>query len=333
MSAHGGLSLRPYQARMIDATREAWEEDARRVLGMLPTGSGKTEVAIALALDEVQQRTGRVLVITERKGLAGQWAQRFVRHGYTDVGVIQADNTRRAYAPVVCGTIQSLQSRGVPENLSLIVIDEAHIEHKAHRALLAEHREARVLGLTATQLREGLGLTYGRMVVGATIRELTDAGYLVPARTLAPRADELASALEQIGLNGGDYQSRELSALMRGKAIVGDVVTTWQRKAQDRQTIAFCVDKEHARELAREFADACVSAAYVLDETPDEERAALFALFDARKVQVLCSVGVLAIGFDAPIAACAILARPTLSLALHIQQAAPVRWQARCADP
>jgi superfamily II DNA or RNA helicase len=312
------ITLRDYQRDMVASVRCAWEERVARVLGVLPTGAGKTEVAIALALEDMQR--GRVLVVTERKTLAHQWAQRFVRHGVGDIGLIQADNTRRAYARAVVGTIQSLASRGVPEGLSLVVIDEAHIEHEAHRRLLADNQQARVIGLTATPLREGLGLTYGRMVVGATIRELVDAGYLVPARTLAPGADGLATALEQVSVSAGDYSGGELSALMRQRAIIGDVVSTWQVRAHDRQTICFCVDKEHARMLAMEFQDAGINAAFVLDETPDEDRAELFARFDDREIRVLCSVGVLSIGFDAPIASCAVLARPTLSLALHVQQ-------------
>ncbi|TDR04344.1 DEAD/DEAH box helicase [Paraburkholderia silvatlantica] len=313
------MHLREYQSRMIADIQQAWAAGAPRVLGVLPTGAGKTEVAIALALEEMQQER-RVLVVTERKTLAHQWAQRFVRHGVADIGLIQADNTRRTYARGVVGTIQSLASRGVPERLGLIVIDEAHIEHKAHRKLLADNPQARVLGLTATPLRDGLGQTYSCMVVGATIRDLTAAGFLVPARTLAPGADGLAAALEQVSVSAGDYAGGELSALMRNRAIVSDVVSTWQARAEDRQTIAFCVDKEHARRLAQEFAEAGIGSAYVLDETDDEERADLFARFDNREIRVLCSVGVLALGFDAPVAACAVLARPTLSLALHIQQ-------------
>jgi superfamily II DNA or RNA helicase len=312
------IALRDYQSDMLAELRQTWE-DARCVLGVLPTGGGKTEVAISAALDEVEER-GRVLVVTERKSLVGQWVQRFARHGFTDVGVIQAENTRRTWAPCVVGTIHSLAKRGVPEDVSLIVVDEAHLQYKDHLRVLEDNPQARVLGLTATPLREGLGLTYQDMVVGATIGQLIEAGYLVPARTLAPRADELAGKLEQIGLAKGDYAPGELSSLMRSRAIVGDVVGTWQRMGEDRQTIAFCVDKEHARELAREFEGAGVSAAYVLDDTDDEERADLFARFDSRDVRVLCSVGVLSIGFDAPIASCAVLARPTLSLSLHIQQ-------------
>jgi DNA repair protein RadD len=313
------MKLRPYQTAMISSVREAWEQGRRRVLGVLPTGAGKTEVAIAHALDDLQLG-GQVLVITERKSLAGQWERRFIRHGFTDVGLIQADNTRRTWAPCVVGTIQSLSRRGVPQGLSLIIVDEAHIEHGAHRKLLADHPQARVLGLTATPLRGGLAQTWNSMVVGATIRELISDGYLVPPRTLAPGADGLAVALEQVSVTAGDYAGGELSALMRTKAIIGDVVATWQKKGEDRQTIAFCVDKEHARQLAGEFNEAGVDAAFVLDETPDEERTGLLARFDRREIRVLCSVTVLAIGFDAPIASCAILARPTLSTSLYVQQ-------------
>jgi superfamily II DNA or RNA helicase len=50
----------------------------------------------------------------------------------------------------------------------------------------------------------------------------------------------------------------------------------------------------------------------------------LFAQFRSGEIAVLCSVAVLAIGFDEPCASCAILARPTLSLSMHIQQAGRV---------
>ena len=107
---------------------------------------------------------------------------------------------------------------------------------------------------------------------------------------------------------------------MRGKRIVGDVISHWQSRCADRPTIAFCVDKPHAQSLADEFTLAGVRAAVVVDETEDDERAEIFAAFEARKLDVLTSVGVLGIGFDSPIASCAILARPTLSTMLHIQQ-------------
>jgi DNA repair protein RadD len=195
-----------------------------------------------------------------------------------------------------------------------------HIWYQGHDRALERANLAKVLGLTATPLRVGLGLRFERIVRGATIAHLIEQGYLVRPRYFAPHVEQIESALEQVGILAREFKLNELSLAMRKKAILGDVVGTWQKRAADRQTIAFCVDKQHARELAGEFVAAGITADVILDDTADDDRARIFAAFADCSVRVLCSVGVLGIGFDSPIASCAILARPTLSLSLHVQQ-------------
>jgi superfamily II DNA or RNA helicase len=318
------MQLRPYQQRLVAGVRAAWAAGHRSVLGVLPTGGGKTEAAIDIVAAEATL-TRRVLILTERKVLCHQWRARLERHGVTDVGVLQAENTRRVWAPVIVATAQTVAAQvlkrgaGLPD-FSLAVIDEAHIWHKTHDAVLRALPDARVLGLTATPLREGLGLRFGTMVVGATIGELIGLGHLVRPRYFAPKADEVEQALRAVAIRAGDYAAEQLSTAMRSKAIIGDVVGTWQARGEGRQTIAFCVDKTHAAELAAEFGAAGIDAELVTDDTDDAERARIFADFDAGRTTVLCSVGVLAIGFDSPAASCVIMARPTMSLSLYVQQ-------------
>lgn len=313
------LTLRPYQVETVDAIGAAWARTPR-VIVALPTGSGKTEIASHL-IDRELAAGGRALVLVERKNLCHQWRRRLLDHGFDHVGVIQARNTVAMYAPAVIGTIQSVRARGVPERISLIVIDESHVWFQGHDAVLAgAGGDVRVLGLTATPLREGLGLRFGAVVVGATIRRLIDEGYLVRPRYFATTPERIDAALSEVAIVAGDFQSGQLSHAMRTKAIMGDVVGTWQRRGEGRQTIAFCVDKQHARDLAGEFVSVGVRADVLLDDTKDDVRAEIFAAFDKRTLRILCSVGVLSIGFDSPVASCAILARPTLSLSLHVQQ-------------
>ena len=138
--------------------------------------------------------------------------------------------------------------------------------------------------------------------------------YFAPART------DVQDALDKVAIRAGDYATDQLSMAMRSKAIIGDVVGTWQRRGEDRQTIAFCVDKAHARDLCDEFLAAGIGARIVVDDTEDDDRVQIFRAFDDRQVRILVSVGVLSIGFDSPVASCAILARPTMSTSLHIQQ-------------
>ena len=316
------MILRDYQARAVAEVRAAWQA-VPRVLLALPTGGGKTECAIALAGDEIAAER-RVLVVVERKVLCVQWRERFARHGFEHVGVLQGENTVMTWAPILVATAQTLRARGIPDNVGLIVLDESHIWHQTHDRVLEACGDAKVLGLSATPLREGLGARFDKLVIGATIKELTAAGHLVPARVFAPSRVQITQALEQINIRAGDYAADQLSTLMRQKAVIGDVITNWRDRADNRPTIAFCVDKAHARELADEFVLAGVPAAVVVDETSDEERAEAFAQFDRGEIKVLSSVGVLGVGFDSPIASCAILARPTLSTMLHIQQSGRV---------
>ena len=316
------MILRHYQQRAVDDVKVAWNTN-RRILLALPTGGGKTECAIALAGDEIAAGR-RVLVVVERKVLCVQWRERFVRHGFRHVGVLQGENTAATWAPILVATAQTLRARGIPENVGLVVLDESHIWHETHDKVLEACGNARVLGLSATPLREGLGSRFDKLVIGATIKELTAAGYLVPARVFAPDRVAITAALESINIRAGDFASDQLSMLMRKKAVIGDVVSAWRERAEGRQTIAFCVDKQHARDLADEFVLEGIEAAVVVDETSDEERADIFARFDRCEIKVLSSVGVLGVGFDSPIASCAILARPTLSTMLFVQQAGRV---------
>lgn len=313
------MILRPYQEHMARAIREAWAAGHRRVLGSLPTGGGKTEVAIDIIRGEATP-TSRVLVLTERKVLCHQWRDRMRRHGLDHVGILQGENSIALSAPVIVAMAQSVRTRGVPEGVGLIVIDESHIWHQTHDKVLEKSTDARVLGLTATPLREGLGTRFDTMVVGSTIRELIRLGHLVQPRYFAPKHESVEAALDSVPVRAGDYAADALSIAMRQKAIIGDCVGQWQKRGEDRQTIAFCVDKAHAAELAAEFQATGIAAEVVVDDTSDDDRKVIFQKFDACEVRVLCSVGVLAIGFDSPVASCAILARPTLSLALFVQQ-------------
>lgn len=145
---------REYQQRMVAEIRNRWAEGHRRVLGVLPTGGGKTEVAMTM----IDGESGRVLVVVERKTLVEQWVARMRGHGVRrSIGVLQGGNTRGADAAILVATAQTICARGVPEGVGLVVIDESHIWHKTHDDVLETLTDANVLGLTATPLREGLG--------------------------------------------------------------------------------------------------------------------------------------------------------------------------------
>ena len=313
------LHLRDYQVDAIAEVNSRWQSGEQRVLLALPTGAGKTEVGVHLVQSELGAG-GRALVIVDRKVLCTQWVDKMRNRGLDWVGILQGENTRGIAAPVLVATAQTIQRRGVPEGVSLVIVDESHIWHQTHDTVLATTNGAKVLGLSATPLRTGLALRFDSIVVGATIGSLIDSGYLVRPRYFAPSSNSIVEALATVSIVAGDFNQEELGRAMRGKKIIGDIVETWLRCGENRPTIVFCVDKQHARDLAAEFMVVGITAQEILDDTDDHERQRILSDFTNGSLSVLTSVGVLSVGFDAPNAACAILARPTLSLSLHIQQ-------------
>ena len=321
------LILRDYQAQLVRDIREAWLRH-RSALAWLPTGGGKTEVSVHLAQRETQAG-GRTLFVVERKTLAAQARARYATKYGMLVGLLRGEDTHlRGYEPAIVASIQSLKARwerpevqAVLAGVSLIVIDEAHIRFDHHEDLLRKIPHARVLGLTATPLREGLGLTYNKLVRGPGYDQLIHAGHLIAPRYFLPSTAAVRRGLDGVTISStGDFVSAELSALMRSRTIVGDVVGTWQEKGEGRPTICFCVDIAHSKATRDAFVMSGVPAEHIDMHTSEEERQRIFGAFRRGEIKVLCSIVVLAVGFDEPSASCAILARPTLSTIMHIQQ-------------
>ncbi|MBI2801866.1 MAG: hypothetical protein HYX63_16585 [Gammaproteobacteria bacterium] len=107
---------------------------------------------------------------------------------------------------------------------------------------------------------------------------------------------------------------------MQHPTIHADIVETWQRLGENRPTLAFACDIAHAKHIAASFNDAGISASSVDAYQNTDERRDTIKRFKAGEIRVLVSVACLSVGFDAPIAACALLARPTKPLTVHLQQ-------------
>ncbi|MGE3777272.1 MAG: DEAD/DEAH box helicase [Pirellulaceae bacterium] len=307
-------SLRPHQQRAVELLRDGLRQGFRSQLLTVPTGGGKTRIAAEIV--KLAAEKGHVtLFVVDRIELATQAADTFRASGLT-VSIMQGENTRiEPGHDVVVGSIQTLARRRLPE-ARLVIIDEAHILHRKHIELMARWDAVPVIGLTATPFTCGLGRYFTRLVVPTSIRELTNDGHLVPIVAYGPSSPDL----DGIETRGGDYAVGQLSTRMQQKAICGDLVGTWRRLGEGRQTIAFCVDIAHAKHVAAMFTEAGIPAAHVDGYMDSEERRDAIARFKAGEIRVLASVAVLSIGFDAPVASCAILARPTKSLTLHLQQ-------------
>lgn len=244
----------------------------------------------------------------------------FKAHGRTYV-----HRDARAYVASVQTLVKRLDDPALPVP-DIIVVDECHhlIQDSTWGRIVERYPQAKILPVTATPIRldgKGLGVGAGGfaddMIMGPTMRELIDGGYLSPYRIFAP--PNLLD-LKGVRTRAGDYAKDQLAEAVDKPKITGDLVEHYQRLAAGRRAIVFCVSVSHAQHVADAFQAAGV-AAEVLDGSQDAgERDARIKRFESGETLVLTSCDIVSEGFDLPAIEVAILARPTQSLSLYLQQ-------------
>lgn len=314
------ITLRPYQEQAITDLREKFTSGWDAAMLNAPTGAGKTAIASAI-IDKAVANGKRVFFIVDSLELVDQALDRF-RHNHS-CGVMQADHhlTNTGAKVQIC-SIQTLRNRWpkIPDSLKpdIAIIDEAHVIHKAHERIIAWCKEEGrlVVGLSATPYRKGLGTLFNGIVPTLTVSDLMKQGYLCRYEAYV----RPGPSLKNVRKRAGDFAVDDLTVAYGDKAVVGDIVDHWMRLARDRRTLIFVPSRANSRALIEEFQRYGVKAAHVDGETPRLERDQIISQFRVGEIQVLSNVAVLTKGFDAPETDCLILARPTESLMMHIQQ-------------
>ena len=302
--------LRDYQARAVE---QVLEKLGRRPILVSPTGSGKTTMAT-----EIVQRLGMpTLWLAHRKELIDQAAERLAAHGL-DVGIVMAGYAPQPAAQVQVASVQTLVRREKP-HAQLIVIDEAHhATAKTYGDILDCYPNAARVGLTATPFRldgRGLGDLFGELVVAAWPDELCAAGVLHKPRVWASKAPDLRG----VRVVAGDYSVGALAERTNTAELNADIVRTWLKHARDRRTVAFAVDVEHSQAITQAFQAHGVAAEHLDGSTPRDVRDAILSRLRQGETRIVCNCMVLTEGWDLPALECAVIARPTASLNLHLQ--------------
>lgn len=315
------VELRDYQAASVDALRAGIARGTRKQVLMAPAGAGKTEIACYM-LQEAARKFSRSLFIVDRVVLVDQTSQRLDRYGI-DHGVIQAGHWRcRPQERIQVCSAQTLERRGIPDDVKVVFVDEAHCM-RAKVTDFLQSTDAVVVGLTATPFTKGMARVYDGMVNVTTTNALIARGYLSPLKIYAARTFDTKG----MKVVAGEWSDKEIEE--RGMAIVGDIVSEWRDKTQKHfghavKTIVFSATVQHGAELCRQFQAAGYNFQQIsYKDGGDDARRALIEEF--RKpdsaIDGLVSCEVFTKGFDVADVACGISARPyRKSLSSHIQQ-------------
>jgi DNA repair protein RadD len=307
--------LWPHQTQAIEKLRKSLGLGKRRPVLQAPTGCGKTRLAATVVEGALAKRK-RVIFTVPALSLVEQTVEAFWKDGIRDIGVIQGTHPMTDWSrPVQVASVQTLQRRPIPE-ADVVIIDECHrwFDFYGNWMLDPAWQGRPFIGLSATPWTRGLGRYFDDLIIAATTQELIEGGYLSPFRVFAPSHPDLTG----VRTVAGDYYEGDLSGVMNDGALVADVVDTWLRRAENRATLCFAVDRAHAKHLQAKFAEAGVSTSYIDAYTPINERNETKRQFRNGDIRVVCNVACLTTGIDWDVR-CIVLARPTKSEMLFVQ--------------
>ncbi len=309
------MELKPRQQEAHDAVFAALEKGIDRQLLQLPTGVGKTCVAVHIA-----KKFNRVLFLVHRQELVEQTRSTVERIepdravGY----LIQGVHDLKSFTIGMIPTVYNRLDRIDPNAFDLIVIDECHRSMAKTWRLVADHFNPKLrIGLSATPERmdgSDLSCLFSEISYAMSVGDAVREGYLC---ALLARQCLTSCSLAGVRTVAGDLNEGDLQAVIDVPERNAFVVSKYLEHAPGRRAICFAVSIAHAKHITEAFTAAGIAADYVAGDSPD--RAEKLARFAAGEIKVLSSCMVLCEGFDSPVVDCVLLARPTKSRPLFAQ--------------
>lgn len=332
----GVLELYPFQKEacisLWEVARRARERKAaggagERCLCVQPTGAGKTVEILAFVRATTLRWRWRALVVEPSKELVKQTKKRaeaFIPE--IKAGMIVERRCEMAGVDLVISTAASLHKKRLakidPAEFDVVIFDEAHHgSADSYKAILDHFAPATLMiGVTATYIRgDGISVAsaeyFSSVVVYHTIGQLTQSGYLVPAKGFYKHT---GLTLEDVPIRRGNFDERKLAHAVNTPERNKMAADAWREWAPDRSTVAFCVNINHAKDMAEVFRGNGVSAAAVWGDMNDDEYRRIMDDYEARRLLVLVNCRLLCEGWDAAWTSGVLIARPATECAAAV---------------
>ena len=316
----GILELRPHQDEALASLTSMRDEGKTIALLTHATGTGKTVVA----LSDAKRLGGRTLFLAHTQPLVQQAYDKFVEL-WPEV------DTGRFFSPFresdsrnVVGSIQSVSrhlSDFSPTSFDYLIIDEAHhATSQTYRRVLGYFQPRFVLGLTGTPDRadnQSILELFRESAHRLSLEEAINLGELAPIRCVRVLTNV---QLNQVRFNEVQYNRRDLEESILVPARDRLIVETYLEHVPGRKAVVFCVNVRHGEAMAELFRKSGIAAESVSGRMPRVERDAHLAAFHNGRIRVLCACDILNEGWDCPDVEALLMARPTLSKVIYLQQ-------------
>jgi superfamily II DNA or RNA helicase len=307
------VKLYEHQENILEELKESREKGINTSLIVIPTGTGKSQIAIEDLKRLDNKDIKNVLIMVPSKQIQLDWFNRILElEGRFNVFV-------KLYNSVYL-------ERNVLEKefYDYIVFDEAHHAQAANcKKTLAYFTPKYLIGLTATDERldkQKLEEIFGSYECKLTLKEAIEKDIISNIRCYRVKSN---IDLSHIRYNGKDYNYSDLERNLvidsRNELIVETLKKYFSPKEDFyKQGIVFCINVDHCKKLERMLNDAGVSAKAIYGRNKDSDL--YVKQFKNKEFQFLLSCQMISEGWDCPQIEIVVMARPTLSKILYVQQ-------------
>ncbi|EIC22840.1 DEAD/DEAH box helicase family protein [Thiorhodovibrio frisius] len=314
------FNLRTHQQDALDWLERIRAEGTTIALLGHATGAGKTFTAI----EDARRIGAPVLYVAHTKNLIRQ-TERAVSAQWPEAttGLIQGGRCE-PNAQFVLATVQSLNNRLSeidPGHFRYLIIDEAH--HAAadsYQQVLAYFRPDFTLGLTATPERpDGKPILdiFRDTAHRLSLKEAIERDELAPIRCVRVKTNV---DLTRVRFNEVQYHRQDLEQAITIPARDELIAQTYLDHVRGRKAVTFAVNIRHGEALAERYRSQGIPARAVSGQMPNKERDAVLDAFACGDLHMLCACDLLNEGWDCPDIEVLLMARPTLSKIIYMQQ-------------
>lgn len=323
------FKLRDYQERGIELLRQRISAGENKIIFWCQTGGGKGLILAELnRLNLLKEK--KVLNVMRRRELVFQTAKNLKKYYNLESSLLMSNE--KSFQPGHQTQIASIDTlvrkykKGELEELleyDTILVDECHdTTSKSYRTFLnwldENGKPKTFIGFTATPFKIGKKTHdwWQSCVRPIHAHELKNQGHLVSERIYAPEKIDLS----KIAIKLGDYKPDELYKKVTELKIIGDLVASYKKYGQGKAALLFAVNVKHSKLLVETFNAAGITAAHYDSSASSQERENGITQLKEGSIKILCNVNIFSTGIDLPWLELAILARPTRSLVLDLQQ-------------
>ena len=331
MYACNDTSLRPYQ---FDYKLKVYSEWAYSdsVMLQMPTGTGKTRLFSSVVNDiflcsMYYGCVKRVLLIAHRTELVFQISNTLASYGL-EHGIILSGTPENTETLIQVASVYTLSRRLESWGniaFDFIIIDEAHhAPAQTYMTILDFFTNAKLLGVTATPHRlDGWGFAhiFDKLIVSPSPMDFIKSGFLSDYDYYSVSSNNpIIGDIDSLPTEMGDFAENALVNLLDSSSIRAQVVDSYIKFASGKQGIVYTINKAHNYHLCEEYNHRGIKAVAIDSDTSAYDRKKLLGLFKEGKIQIICNVNLFTEGFDCPGIEVVQLVRPTLSLAMYLQQ-------------